>query len=689
MKQGKKGADARRCKECTQAGRVVPNEANVFSVLRAVVDDHAAHVAGSGVGRDAGGAGVVKSIVRECARRFPAGIKLAVTVKQMAAEVRRYVSASGLESFRNKRAAAPARTPPASSAPAQPKQQAATLQCAACQRTLPRFGGTHFSTKQRKKGADARCKECMSLDVGGTAREKTEHLHAQQAARNVDDAALAEAVKHGDRVAHPDDGTVHYIYKNVVFVADAETGTGITCWRRQPAQCTCKINPDSVRTARSFEEDDRSTGRHGARHSRGGHNRRGITRIALKAQMAKFARARATAAMIRGEAPPNGFISDPMYAAADVFAKIDFGHAQWRDVFQDEEYMQGQALVLAAGPMLVPVRCRSCLGIERLQICEGGDWTKIFGGEDWQRDESEALRWVQELLDNAEERVASRGSARQNALGRDAPLIDYSNMFSTGGMTPLAAAARYGRYRICVELLKRGAKIDAVDSGTVRFLLDRALYYVDPVPVFKNMRIQFGQASFADILLLLARGFTPPDEKNMLVHHNAASFLRSFEQDGAVGFLWDGFRWRLRVRNHCTCKDLYELARKKGLRSGRFKPSTMCVCAGEGAHVVHIKRFLVVDHPTRERCRSGEGNYRYRNELELDADPLLDPAVKRFLSGHSKKWPDKRAFAKYGGHFSRGGSTFDEARFRRANNGAGGGGRRNVPPPSALGYMPY
>ena len=390
---------------------------------------------------------------------------------------------------------------------------------------------------------------------------------------------------------------------------------------------------------------------------------------------------------MRGEAPP-----DPLYAAADVFAKIDFGHAQWRDVFQDEEYMQGQALVLAAGPMLVPVRCRSCLGIERLQVCEGGDWTKVFGGEDWQRDESEALRWVQELLDNAEERAASRGSARKNALGGDAPLIEYSNMLSTCGLTPLAAAARYGRYRICVELLKRGAKIDAVDASTVRFLLERSLYYVDPIPFFGNQREQFGQASFADILQLLARGYTPPDEKNstLLVHHNADSFLRSFDpKRGAVGFLWDGFRWRVRVKNYCTCKVLHELvAVRAGVQSGRFKPLTMCACAGEGAHVVHTERFLL-----GETCRFSDG--REASRVEHDSkDPLLDPTVKQFLSGHSKKWPNKSLYAKYGAHYSRGGSTFDAARFERThrrprvNNGAGGGGgrRRNVPP-TAPGYF--
>ena len=130
-----------------------------------------------------------------------------------------------------------------------------------------------------------------------------------------------------------------------------------------------------------------------------------------------------------------------------------------------------------------------------------------------------------------------------------------------------------------------------------------------------------------------------------------------------------------------------------GLLSGRFEPSH-CMCSGEGAHVVHTERFLV-----GETCRSSDG--REANRIEHDfKDPLLDPAVKEFLKGHSKKWPDKSSYAKYGAHYSRGGSTYNQgvgfnarwlARFglvgfERANNGAGGGGRRNVPP-TAPGYF--
>ena len=114
---------------------------------------------------------------------------------------------------------------------------------------------------------------------------------------------------------------------------------------------------------------------------------------------------------------------------------------------------------------------------------------------------------------------------------------------------------------------------------------------------------------------------------------------------------------------------MFEWAVRKGAQSGRWNPSD-CGCAGDGTHVMGLERFLVHGPTYEPRTTPGFNSFRMTNvcmlpdggivevmnqvETEWKEDPLLDPAVKQFLSGHSKRWAAKGDWAKYGQHFSRG-----------------------------------
>ena len=163
-------------------------------------------------------------------------------------------------------AAAPSQASAAQRAPLRQVQQSAaarsslapsTRRCAGAGCDF--LGGKQdFSSAQWNKGIGAsRCPRCVkhgnSIVADPESGGATNHLRERQSQRNISDAELQQAKAHGDRRDFEDDGTTHYIYKNVCFVVGSD-GAGITAWRLHPAQCICKHKPEQLEKVRQEEK---------------------------------------------------------------------------------------------------------------------------------------------------------------------------------------------------------------------------------------------------------------------------------------------------------------------------------------------------------------------------------------------------------------------------------------------------
>jgi hypothetical protein len=349
---------------------------------------------------------------------------------------------------------------------------------------------------------------------GGASRVASGHLRARQALRRIGDVELEQAVAHGDRRDFEDDGTAHYTYKNVCFVVSADTGVGITAWRLHPAQCVCKHNPEDLKRAQregTWEEYD--------------HDGEVATTI-LSVGLVK-------AAVNHGSTS----VRNPLDDIAKYLCSLDLSSLQWRGIVNTELF-QRAAIGCAAGALCAPIYCQRCAGVQRLRLPPLAEHTMFA-------DESEALRWLGVLLDQEAERASGRASKnREDPLrSSSGPLRALSaiELFVPNTReTPLMVAAVEGRYRVCLELMKRGATTDMfAHSDALAVVYARARD-----STFKGKRLELGVPVYEDILTLLSLGYQrseiPLDERI------AVSFLTS-DLPGCLSaaeaprqWVWDG-----------------------------------------------------------------------------------------------------------------------------------------------------
>jgi hypothetical protein len=139
--------------------------------------------------------------------------------------------------------ASPAPTP--APAPAEVRRK-----CAQCDFTGAK---NEYSSSQWSKGTRCKCRACAAKPPARPAGGATGHLRDRQAERKIGDVELAEAKEHGDKKVFKEDGTIHYIYKNIEYVVSASDGAGITAWRQHPAQCICKHKAEDLRQVQQEE----------------------------------------------------------------------------------------------------------------------------------------------------------------------------------------------------------------------------------------------------------------------------------------------------------------------------------------------------------------------------------------------------------------------------------------------------
>ena len=207
------------------------------------------------------------------------------------------------------------------------------------------------------------------------------------------------------------------------------------------------------------------------------------------------------------------------------------------------ELFQRTAICCAAGALCSPMYCTRCRGVQRLQMPKAAAKTAFV-------DESEALRWICVLLDRAAERAAGvRDPSPVSVIDIGCP-----QLFET----PLSLAAEEGRYRILLELMKRGASAERISCGALQVVEERARS-----PRWWKHRMNMGVPVYEDILTLLAMGYRPCDDEAAAALHeigilelNVDGFLPNSKAKREL--VWDGSYHRLLLTSApdaCPCSD--------------------------------------------------------------------------------------------------------------------------------------
>ena len=443
---------------------------------------------------------------------------------------------------------------------------------------------------------------------GAGGARATQHLRQRQAERGISDADLEEAVRVGERTELPDD-TVHYKHKGVVFVT--KDGMGLTAYRVEPEQCICNLTPAQVANARMDFES--------ASIRRGGNPvHAAIAELQIGMMKAQFACQDCLGCRLH---------RTPTDPVAMFLERIDFSLPKYRGLF-GEGYMRGLLLLMAAGSLLVPVRCDTCHGIHKLRRHPNPI------------DEGSTCTWIRHLLDL---------NPRANTM----PLVDYREVQLAGGCTPLSAAAKAGHFRCCVDLLRYGAsREDALmdlngplaGGHVICFLNQRAR-----MDLSERIRQQLCVAYYPEILQMLSAPYRQPDYTTInqcakLLKINAAAIeqdeggpkradslegaevtmrMMSYDDDppsmrlkpgGKFGVIWDGFYWRLLLKGPCSgppacavgerCFECATYAQSTGICYLRNESDGRPYC-GMGADPMHnegVKTFI------RSECRKAGCN---------------------------------------------------------------------------------
>ena len=417
--------------------------------------------------------------------------------------------------------------------------------CSVCLRSRPK---EQYSKTQWGRGEGRLCTDCVvakqAQKVSAKSDQPTErasvHLQERQAERGIADMHLAAAKNEGERVEYPDTGVVVYRHEGTVYVT-AE-GIGITAYRMNPPQCTC--GHDSGNFAAG--DDDAS-----------GYNRRVSTRVSAAIGRIRIGCVKADQdADRRGRAP-----SALTEAASRYLENVQWDSPQNRELLGMRDLGMFQLLLLcAAGSLLVPARCGTCHGVQKLKLSVHHAMGRL--------DEEAAVQWIRTLLDIAQMRPGYSG-----LVG----VLNHRDAELARGSTPLGAAARAGHFRCCVELLRAGANVQeammdledvpwGVSSEGVSFYgVGTYLHHMSSQPEADGLTQVLGVAHYPQVLSLLAYGYTPaePGERERalaLMRSPAWTAFRGMVQKGAPaealqshveGLVYDGRNWRelLRARS--------------------------------------------------------------------------------------------------------------------------------------------
>ena len=421
--------------------------------------------------------------------------------------------------------------------------------CGECLQPKPK---SEYSKTQWSKGEARLCVECVSAKQAARsplkpaerasvpqkpAERASVHLQERQAERGITEAQLAAARAEGERIEYPDTGAVVYRHKGIVYVT-AE-GVGVTAYRMDPPQCTCGHVPGSYAASDedAFRYNKGVSGRVGA----------AIARIQIGCMKAD------QAADLRGRTP-----STLTEATSRYLESVKWNSPDNRDLLGMRDSGMLQLLLLcAAGSLLVPVRCSTCHGVQKLKRCVHPAMGRI--------DEEVAAQWIRTLLDIAEKRVGSSG------LGS---VLNHRDVQLARGSTPLGAAARAGHFRCCIELMRAGASVQQAmhdledvpwgvsSQGVKMYGIGTYLHHLSTQPEEDGLTMVLGIAHYPQVLSLLAHGYTSPEpgerERALaLMRSPAWAAFRELVQEQAPaevlqsrveGLLYDGRNWRQLLR---------------------------------------------------------------------------------------------------------------------------------------------
>ena len=438
------------------------------------------------------------------------------------------------------------------------------LPCSECGKAPP---GVSFSKNQKSKGPARRCQTCVDARrrPSGAASAKTtspiapsnftDHLRSRQKSRGISDAELRQAKAHGDTHSFPDDNTIHYVYKNVCYVVARDTGAGITAWRLHPAQCVCQHSPASLQAARMDDYFWREYSNSFRCHDRQ------VDTFAMQLEKAGYAGMVQQMTLMK-EGKDIMCDGSLVHGVASFLCSLDLSAIKWRGLVATE-YFQKAALICAAGALCTPVYCKKCRGVQQMQQPAS------------RCDESAALRWIRVLIDQASQRESGKASKpnseeSEHEMRRKEWMPGFvdTHYSIVGSQTPLMLAAGNNHYRICLELLKRGASTKwfgcpKKGDGHPPFRKSLGIVYARARSEAKHVaRLREGAAASEDILALLAVGYQPCD-KNLLLPAVVESGLQSFDIPGIISaakaprnVVWDGRYHRfLMTFEPCGCKD--------------------------------------------------------------------------------------------------------------------------------------
>lgn len=401
-----------------------------------------------------------------------------------------------------------------------------------------------------RQGEQRLCVRPQNLELvrrgsGGAAATPSQHLRQRQAERGIMDVDLDEAVRVGERVELPDD-TVTYRHKGIVYVT--KDGVGLTAYRIEPEQCICKLTPAQVAAATADFES-------GPNRRNGNPVHAAIGELQIGMFKAQFA-CRDCLGCQQHRTP-----TDPV---AMFLEHVDFSLPKYRGLF-GEGYTRGLLLLMAAGSLLVPVRCATCHGIHKLRRNPNP------------MDEGSTCTWIRHLLNL---------NPRANTM----PLIDFREIQLAGGCTPLSAAAKAGHFRCCVDLLRFGASRQEalmdlngpLAGGHVICFLNHlarserlegirqhlcAAYYPEILGMLSHPFEQPDHSSFnhcAYPLKMLAavmeRDESGPRRADNLEAAEVTCRIASYDDDppetrlrpgGKFAFIWDGMYWRQLLKGPC------------------------------------------------------------------------------------------------------------------------------------------
>ena len=367
------------------------------------------------------------------------------------------------------------------------------------------------------------------------AGERTSvHLQERQAERGITDIHLVAAKNAGERIEYPDTGLVVYRHKGIVYVT-AE-GVGVTAYRMDPPQCTCGHDSGNFAAGddEAFGYNKRASGRAGA----------AIGRIQIGCMKADQDADR------RGRAP-----SVLTEAASRYLAKVQWDSPQTRELLgMRDSGMLELLLLCAAGSLLVPIRCGTCHGVQKLKLSVHHAMGRL--------DEDAAVQWIRELLDISQRRPGYSGLAG---------VLNHRDAQLACGSTPLGVAARAGHFRCCIELLRAGASVQEAmmdledvpwgvsSEGVSCYGVGTYLHHMSTQPEADGLTQVLGVAHYPQVLSLLAHGYTPaePGERERalaLMRSPAWKAFRGMIQEAAPaeallqsqikGLIYDGRNWR-------------------------------------------------------------------------------------------------------------------------------------------------